>query len=228
MCQIKQLKPKTRDKGSSPIIPVIYDSSKDVKIITKESPESSNSKSIHSSSISSLITDTLDDCEEYLPSEETSKQQVRFRESEKKRLSLQVKIMHVIDNLRLYMGMTPEALCIIDLLVNETKISKENICLVFTKIRLNDTFEKLGIEFEMSSSNASKIFRKSIPVLANFMKRLIVCPSSNSIKGLLPIAFRCRYSNVETILDCFEIGIQKPSNAIHQALTWSDYKKDNI
>ena len=125
------------------------------------------------------------------------------------------------------MGMTSEALYIINLLVNETKISKGNICLVLTKIRLNDTFEELGIEFGMSSSNASNIFRKSIPVLANFMKRLIVWPSSNSIKGLLPIAFRCRYSNVQTILDCFEIRILKPSNAIHQALTWSDYKKDN-
>ena len=36
-----------------------------------------------SSSISSLITDTFDDCEEYLPPEETSEEQVRFRESEK-------------------------------------------------------------------------------------------------------------------------------------------------
>ncbi|KAF4520568.1 hypothetical protein B566_EDAN011121 [Ephemera danica] len=29
------------------------------------------------------------------------------------------------------------------------------------------------------------------------------------------------------ILDCFEIQIQKPSNAMHQAFSWSDYKQGN-
>ena len=29
------------------------------------------------------------------------------------------------------------------------------------------------------------------------------------------------------IIDCFEIQIEKPTNAVHQALTYSDYKKCN-
>ncbi|KAH9628608.1 hypothetical protein HF086_010342 [Spodoptera exigua] len=33
--------------------------------------------------------------------------------------------------------------------------------------------------------------------------------------------------NVSCIIDCLEIDIQKPSKALYQALTWSDYKKGN-
>lgn len=35
------------------------------------------------------------------------------------------------------------------------------------------------------------------------------------------------YSNVQSIIDCLEIEIEKPSNAIHQSLTWSEYKNVN-
>ncbi|KAJ8684359.1 hypothetical protein QAD02_020151 [Eretmocerus hayati] len=36
-----------------------------------------------------------------------------------------------------------------------------------------------------------------------------------------------RYSDVQSIIDCFEIEIEKPSNSLFQALSWSDYKKCN-
>lgn len=41
------------------------------------------------------------------------------------------------------------------------------------------------------------------------------------------MAFRHRYNNVSCIIDCMEIEIQKPSKAMNQALSWSDYKKAN-
>lgn len=43
----------------------------------------------------------------------------------------------------------------------------------------------------------------------------------------MPIPFRYRYSKVVSIIDCFEIKIQKPSNPLTQSLTWSEYKKCN-
>lgn len=48
-----------------------------------------------------------------------------------------------------------------------------------------------------------------------------------SVKKLLPIPFRANYSHVQSIIDCFEIQIQKPTNSVNQALTWSEYKKCN-
>jgi len=43
----------------------------------------------------------------------------------------------------------------------------------------------------------------------------------------LPIPFRANYSHVQSIVDCFEISIHKPSNPVDQALTWSLYKGHN-
>ena len=52
-------------------------------------------------------------------------------------------------------------------------------------------------------------------------------PNSDSIKRALPVSFRKNYSRVQSIIDCFEIEIQKPSDPVHQALTWSEYKGCN-
>lgn len=42
----------------------------------------------------------------------------------------------------------------------------------------------------------------------------------------MPIPFR-RYSSIQSIIDCLEIEIPKPSDPIKQSLTWSEYKKCN-
>lgn len=83
---------------------------------------------------------------------------------------------------------------------------------------MNDTFSRLGDEFGMSASHANRIFNKSISLIANCLRSLIFWPKKDTIQFLLPIPFRARYSNVQSIIDCLEIEIQKPSNAVHQAL----------
>lgn len=47
------------------------------------------------------------------------------------------------------------------------------------------------------------------------------------IKYLLSLVFRARYRNVQSIIDCLEVQIEKPSRPLHQSLTWSEYKKCN-
>ena len=47
----------------------------------------------------------------------------------------------------------------------------------------------------------------------------------NTVQMLLPIAFRANYAEVQSIVDCFEIEIEKLSDPVKQALTWSEYKK---
>lgn len=62
--------------------------------------------------------------------------------------------------------------------------------------------------------------------MAHVLQTLMYCPDKNSLKKVL-IQFRLNFNNVVGIIDCFEIQIEKPSNALHQALTWSEYKKCN-
>jgi len=101
------------------------------------------------------------------------------------------------------------------------------IKLTLLKIRLNDTFVRLGDQFGISSTQASKIFNKCVIKLANVLNTFIYFSDKESVKRVLPIPFRTNYSNVMAIIDAFEIQIEKPSNPVHQALTWSEYKKNN-
>ncbi|KAK2579100.1 hypothetical protein KPH14_008499 [Odynerus spinipes] len=45
---------------------------------------------------------------------------------------------------------------------------------------------------------------------------------------MLPIAFRNSYNHVQSIADALEIQIEKPSDPVNQALTWSEYKCNTL
>ncbi|GBN51434.1 hypothetical protein AVEN_151279-1 [Araneus ventricosus] len=84
---------------------------------------------------------------------------------------------------------------------------------------------RLFLDFGLCESTVSRVFKKSVPMLAQLMQDLIVWPSLQDIRKHLPIPFRARYSKVISIIDCLEI--EKPSNPVHQALTWSKYYNCN-
>lgn len=128
---------------------------------------------------------------------------------------------------KMYIGIPEEWMFFINELIACTGLSKNEIYVTLMKIKLNDTFERLGHQFGLSKAKVSRIFNKAVPLLAFHLKTLIFWPEKKSILLNLPIAFRYRYKNVQSIIDCFEIEIQKPSKPIHQALTWSEYKKAN-
>lgn len=128
---------------------------------------------------------------------------------------------------RLYIGITKDCYFLINLIHTNTGIPTEHILLCLKKIRLNTTFEELADQFGISPSYAGKIFLKNIPIISNILKPFIVELTKSNVKRTLPIAFRHRYNKVNCIIDCFEIEIEKPSKSVHQALTWSDYKKGN-
>lgn len=105
--------------------------------------------------------------------------------------------------------------------------SEDLICLVIRKLRLNEPFKLLGIEFGITGQHASSIFGSYLSYVAENLKELIYWPSKDSIKRMLPISFRKNYSKVQSIIDCFEIEIEKPSDPVNQSLTWSQYKSCN-
>ncbi|KAF9417154.1 hypothetical protein HW555_005665 [Spodoptera exigua] len=63
--------------------------------------------------------------------------------------------------------------------------------------------------------------------MTKFLRPFVVELDKDMIKKNLPMAFRHKYNNVSCIIDCLEIEMQKPSKAVSQAMTWSDYKKAN-
>lgn len=69
-------------------------------------------------------------------------------------------------------------------------------------------YVRLGNDFGIKQSRVEKIFTKTVPKIANILQNFVFWPNINVINKLLPIEFRYRYSNVVSIIDCFEIEIQ--------------------
>ncbi|XP_044586073.1 uncharacterized protein LOC123266107 [Cotesia glomerata] len=83
-------------------------------------------------------------------------------------------------------------------------------------------------DFGMSTSNVSRTFTKTLPIITEYLKDFIIWPSSAKIKEQLLMSFRSRYAAVESIIDCLEIEIKKPTDPVKQSLTLSEYKKYGI
>ena len=129
--------------------------------------------------------------------------------------------------LREYTGIPEESRHIIDILSNLINCLPEEIYIVLLKLRKNYTNVDLSHRFNVNEKKIRTVFAKRLPSIAEVFKNFIVWPSSLEIKYMLPIAFRRNFREVQAIIDCFEIEIQKPKDPILQALTWSDYKKCN-
>ena len=108
-------------------------------------------------------------------------------------------------------------------MVDQSSLPVRHIYIVLKKIRLNSSFAILVVDFGLSTSSICRIFSKSLPIIASLMQELIMWPEPKSIQAHLPIPFRARYGHVISVIDCLEIQIEKPTNPVSQALTWSNY-----
>ncbi|CAK1599733.1 unnamed protein product [Parnassius mnemosyne] len=136
-------------------------------------------------------------------------------------------LMAISRDPKLLIGIPAHSYFCIKHLQNFTEISSIEILVTLRKIRWHDPNSMLAIHFGLSESSVTKYFNKTLPKIALCLNRLIIWPSADDVRENLPIAFRKRYSKAISIIDCFEIQIEKPSNASHQAATWSQYKSCN-
>lgn len=95
------------------------------------------------------------------------------------------------------------------------------------KIKTAHTFAELAYDFGISESTATRYFKEADVKISPLMKELIIWPGNMKIEKQLPIGFRARFGKVQSIIDCIEIEINTPTNPVHQAMTWSEYKKAN-
>lgn len=165
----------------------------------------------------SLQTKSNSDCSELI------------QDDKKKEASqiLEYTLLKISKSPRFYIGVPKDCYYLIDLLEKFTNIPAIHILLCLKKIRLNNPFKEIADDFSISPSNASKIFSKNVPILASAMRHFIVKLNKDRVKTCLPMAFRHKYHHVSCIIDCLEIEIQKPTKALNQSLTWSEYKKAN-
>ena len=100
--------------------------------------------------------------------------------------------------------------------------------LTLMKLRLNASNYDLGFRFNMSESTVSRVFTKWIEAMDIRLLFLVLWPDKESIQKTMPFCFQPHYDlNVTSIIDCFELFIEKPSNLLAKACTWSQYKHYN-
>ena len=86
------------------------------------------------------------------------------------------------------------------------------------KLRLNLGYQDLAYRLGVSISTLSQRFQEMLDIMAirlDFLKTM-------------PLCFRPTYGlKVASIIDCYKIKIEKPSNFAARAATWSQYKHSN-
>lgn len=99
--------------------------------------------------------------------------------------------------------------------------------MVLMKLRLNLTDADLAYRFGVSRSTVSRIFLKWITVMYARMKPLIIWPEREELKRTMPYEFVQHFKNCVCIIDCFEVFIERPSDLMARAKTYSNYKHHN-
>ncbi|XP_022823544.1 uncharacterized protein LOC111354348 isoform X2 [Spodoptera litura] len=246
-CKSKQVQTgvKTKDIVTSPIKFITSTATSPLKpnpnIKSATNPSTSNTVSrklrfieencdSDTSCAPSLVGSTVD--QDYSPSETsvskaTSDASLQAERKKFEKINLKSTLSKIINKPKLYIGLSKNLYFLIDLIKKHTNLTEQNILLCLMKIKLNRTFTQLGDDFDLSVTQASNIFFNSMPEIVKVLSPFIKHFSKATIKKNLPIAFRHRYNQVTCIIDCLEIEIQKPSKAVHQALSWSEYKKTN-
>ena len=104
----------------------------------------------------------------------------------------------------------------------------EQLILALLRLRLNLSLQDLAFRFKVSCSTASRIWHKLICVLHERLEFLIEWPEREVLQATMPMSFRQAFGcKVAVIVDCFEVFIERPSNLLARAQTWSSYKHHN-
>ncbi|XP_074656816.1 uncharacterized protein LOC141910027 [Tubulanus polymorphus] len=106
-------------------------------------------------------------------------------------------------------------------------ILEDEYFMVLMRLRLGLLVRDLSHRFNVSISAVSSIFSTWIRLMRLELSCIIIWPSKNQTKALLPAAFVQFYPHTRCIVDCTEISIETPTALDLQAATWSDYKHSN-
>ena len=103
----------------------------------------------------------------------------------------------------------------------------QQLLMTLMRLRMNMSGQDLAYRFGVHKSTISRIFSHVIDVLYVMLKPLILWPDRDMLRSTMPMDFRKYCPTCAVIIDCFEIFLERPSNLLARAQTYSAYKHHN-
>ena len=103
----------------------------------------------------------------------------------------------------------------------------QQLVMTLIRLRLNLSSQDLGYRFKVHNSTVSCIFTRVISMLFVKLKPLIKWPERDALMKTMPMVFRKHFPRCVIIIDCFEIFLDRPTNLLARAQTYSSYKHHN-
>ena len=110
----------------------------------------------------------------------------------------------------------------------KTKLDPLNqFFLMLVKLKLDLNMCDMAFRFGVSSTSVSRYVITWICFLYHQLNELVWYPSTEQVKGTMPMVFREKYPSTVAIIDSSEIFIEIPSDLVLQSSSWSNYKHHN-
>ena len=103
----------------------------------------------------------------------------------------------------------------------------QQLLLTLARLRLNLPVQFLAYLFGVHKSTVSRVFSHTLDVLFIYLKHLIVWPEREVLLATRPLAFVKHCPTCVAVIDCFEIFLERPTNLLARAQTFSTYKHHN-
>ena len=109
-----------------------------------------------------------------------------------------------------------------------TLTNYQELVMVLMKLRLDVPYRDLAYRFGVSISTVSRIFLSWLTTMEIRLSPLIYWPEREELWQTMPQCFQYSFGKKTTvIIDCFEVFIEKPTNLLARAQTFSSYKHHN-
>ncbi|XP_065067930.1 uncharacterized protein LOC135693391 isoform X2 [Rhopilema esculentum] len=118
-----------------------------------------------------------------------------------------------------------------DSLVPHIKVPRKNLppesqlFVALVRLQLNLPFCYIRFQTGFSIGSLNKTFKNIINLMYLKLKFLVQWPDRSHIRETLPPVFKENFPRLTSIIDCFEVFIERPSKLKARAQVYSNYKK---
>jgi hypothetical protein len=141
-------------------------------------------------------------------------------------LNIEGQLISTDNKVRFYTGIPSKSLFLwmvtfCSAVLPECKVmSPQSVLLcIFMKVRLNLQHQDLAYRFNISVTTISDILNKGLPKIAKKLSFLIQWPDKDNLIRNMPNVFKFSYPECVSIIDCFEVFIQRPGHLTARAQT---------